>query len=58
MTENNERILLDVAKLIRDHNITIGEFYTAIGCEFENVADMASDEVSKLAGIFIGWQND
>jgi hypothetical protein len=55
MNDNHE-FLVDVAKLIARHDMTIAEFYSELGVDLENYRVDAGHEVAKLAGIFTGWQ--
>ncbi|WP_109260132.1 hypothetical protein [Hyphobacterium indicum] len=57
-SENHEEIILEVARLIRKHEISIGEFYTVLGVDIENPTYSDLDNtISQLAGIFAGWNN-
>lgn len=53
-TYDREKILLAVARLIWKEEITVGQFYEAIGVDF---GDADPYPTSQLSGIFTGWNH-
>ncbi len=56
MNVAKEDILVSVARLIADRDITIAEFYEALGCDLEAQRINADQQISELEGIFKGWE--
>lgn len=58
MADERDEILLEVARLIWRREITIGDFYEALGVDLDDLQHSdTSDVVTELSGIFKGWQN-
>lgn len=55
MTDTNEDFLVSVARLIAERDMTIADFYEAIGCDLDNHRVDAGHQISEIAGIFKGW---
>ena len=56
--EDRDELILEVARTIWRREITIAEFYEALGVDLDDVAHGDPyDVVTELAGIFKGWQN-
>ncbi|CUH76367.1 hypothetical protein TRM7557_00864 [Tritonibacter multivorans] len=55
--EKREAVLLDVARLVWKHDITIADFYGMMGADLEEGKLESDQEVSMLAGILTGWKN-
>lgn len=55
MKTKSEDFLVSVARLIAQHDMTIAEFYEAIGCDLDSHRVDAGHQISELAGIFKGW---
>jgi len=53
-----EDFIIEVARLISRRDMTIAEFYEALGVDLDNYREGSADDVvTKLAGIFTGWEN-
>lgn len=51
-------IILAMAKLIWEKEITIQEFYNAMGIDIDDVGHSDPGmEISEIAGILTGWKN-
>ncbi len=58
MAVDRDELVLDVARLIWRKEITIADFYEALGIDLDDVShSRPEDTVTELAGIFTGWQN-
>lgn len=58
MTIEREEIILEVARMIWRREITIGDFFEALGVDLDDLQHSdPSDVVTELSGIFKGWQN-
>jgi len=55
--DKRDELLLEVAKLIWRHGITIKEFYGILGGDLDGCRLDADQTVAELAGIFTGWSN-
>jgi len=55
MGKSNE-FLVDVARLISSRDMTIYEFYEALGCDLSSHRIDADIQISELSGIFKGWE--
>ena len=56
--EQEEDIVRAVADIIWRNEISIAEFYSALGVDLDNVSHSDTDvPVAKLAGILEGWSN-
>ncbi|MEM8822444.1 MAG: hypothetical protein AAGF30_02440 [Pseudomonadota bacterium] len=56
--QDRDEVLLDVARLIWKREMSIAEFYSALGIDLDDVAHSdPGDVVNELAGVFKGWQN-
>lgn len=51
---DSDKILLAVARLIWKEEITLGQFYEAVGVDFGYAR---SEVTSELSGILTGWSN-
>lgn len=50
--------IVEIARLISRRNMTIAEFYEALGVDLDNYREGSADDVvAQLAGIFTGWEN-
>lgn len=55
---DGDDLIFDVARLIWRREITVGEFYQALGVDLETISARNVDDVmSRLSGIFDGWNN-
>lgn len=53
-----DEIIIKVARLIWNSGLNIGEFYSVIGVDLDDMrCDHAHDVVTEIAGIFKGWEN-
>jgi hypothetical protein len=56
--KDHDEIILKVARIIQQHEMTISEFYEALGVDLVNLEHSnTSDFVMELSGIFKGWEN-
>lgn len=56
MKAHQNDILLAVAKVIWQYEISIAEFYEHLGVDLENYRVDGEREVAQLAGIMTGWE--
>ena len=56
--KKTDAILLDVARLIWQREISINDFYSSLGINLDDLSmSMPDGEIATLAGILTGWQN-
>lgn len=55
--DKREAILLDIARLVWKHDVTIAELYTMLGADLEGGKLECDQEVAMLAGILTGWKH-
>ena len=55
---DREQIIVEVARLMWRHELSIAEFYECMGIDIDDVSKSdPNDVVGMLAGIFTGWKN-
>ncbi|WP_127044927.1 hypothetical protein [Pseudorhodobacter sp. E13] len=55
---DRDDILLEVARMIWRREITIGEFYEALGVDLDDLQrSNTADVVTELSGMFKAWHN-
>jgi len=55
---DREEIIVEVARMMWRKELSIAEFYEALGIDLDNLPDSEpGDVVGMLAGIFTGWKN-
>ena len=58
MAIERDELILDVARLIWRKEITINDFYQAMGIDLDDLQHSdPGDVVTELAGIFKGWNS-
>lgn len=56
--EDHDEVLLEVARLIWRREMTIGEFYEALGVDLDDLQHSnTGDIVTELSGMFKAWKN-
>ena len=56
--ENQEEVILEMARLMWRKGLSISEFYQCLGVDLKNLEKSdPTDVVSLLAGVFTGWKN-
>ncbi len=55
--DKREAILLDVARLVWKHDVTIADLYNMLGGDLEAGKLECDQEVAMLAGILTGWKH-
>ncbi len=56
MKVSRDDVLLGIAKLLWEYEISINELYEYLGVDLENYRVDADQEIAELAGILKGWQ--
>ena len=55
--EDTTKLRLELARLIRRQEISIGDLYNALGVDLDSYRVDAGDAIAEIAGILKGWNN-